>query len=69
MDIQIIAKEAEMHGQIQMIEGQCRALFNATDGKLEMTEGVVEAMHDICKQILDSIKKYYSMEEELRKMK
>lgn len=68
MNTERIIKESELHGQIQMIEGQCRALYHTTDGKQEMTEGVVEAMHDICKQILDKIEKCYLLEAELHKM-
>ncbi|MCR5037181.1 MAG: hypothetical protein K6A73_07665 [Bacteroidales bacterium] len=63
-----IAKEAELHGKIQMIEGLCKALFHATDGKQTVTENVIETMHDICKQMLDKIDKYYLIEAELRKM-
>lgn len=68
MDIDKQIKEVELHGQVQMIEGHCRALYRITDGKQEVTEGTMEAIHDICKQMLDKIERYYTMEAELRKM-
>ena len=61
-------KEAELHRQVQMIEGHCRVLYNITDGKQEMTRAVIETMHDICKQMLDKLEKYYVIEAELHNM-
>lgn len=68
-DIEKLAKETELHGQIQMIQGLCKALYRATDEKQEVNEGVIKVMHDICNQMLGMIDKYYTIETELRNMK
>lgn len=68
-NIDVLAKEAELHGQIQMIQGLCRALYRTTDDNQEVSESVMKTMHDICGQMLGMIDKYYAIETELRNMK
>ena len=55
--------------QVQMIEGYSKAIAFVTDGTHDVNEDIVKIIHENSKKILESVKNYYTIEEEIKLMK
>lgn len=68
-NIERFCKEADLRLQVQMIEGYCKTIAFVTDGTHDVNEDVVKIIHDNSIKILEGVKNYYTIEEEIKKMK
>lgn len=66
--IEKLCKEADLRFQVQMIEGYCKSILFVTDGTKDVNESVVKAIHDISTNILEGVRNYYKIEEEIKHM-
>jgi predicted nucleic acid-binding Zn-ribbon protein len=67
-NIKRLAKLADMRLQVQTIEGYCKAIIKTTDGTQEVSTSIVNTINDISTKMLEAVKKYYSIEDEIRHM-
>lgn len=68
-NIEKLCKEADLRLQVQMIEGYSKAIAFVTDGTHDVNEDIVKIIHENSKKILESVKNYYTIEEEIKHMK
>lgn len=68
-NIEILCKEADLRLQVQMIEGYSKTIAFVTDGTHDVNENIVKIIHENSKKILESVKNYYTIEEEIKHMK
>lgn len=67
-NIKRLAKEADVRLQMQTIEGYCKTIIHATDGTQDMNESIVEAIHDISIKMLEAVRNYYKIEDEIKEI-
>jgi hypothetical protein len=68
-NIERLCKEADLRLQVQMIEGYCKTIAFVTDGTHDVNEDIVKIIHENSKKILEGVKTYYTIEEEIKNMK
>ena len=67
-NIKRLAKLADMRLQVQTIEGYCKAIIKATDGTQEVSISIVNAINDNSTKMLEAVKNYYKIEDEIKHM-
>lgn len=68
-NIEKFVKEADLRLQVQFIESNCKTICKITDGTIELGSAHIETIHDISQKMLNAVKNYYKIEQEINEMK